>query len=242
MIWMRVLVFAAHKDDESIGMGGTIYKHAQRGDEVSVVFLTTGGASPGTMGLDADPAEVVEVRSKEARDACRVLGVKNIDFLDFKDQFLYLNEQTCSEVGKIIRRHRPDRIYVLHGDSAIDEIDNLDHTNTYKIVNRSVIMVMRAELLELGTEPWNTKEVFAYELPLVPMHAPTSYVDITDVMEKKLEALGKYESQVGWFGFEETVKGFNRWRWHMVWSGSQSKQGPVGYAEAFRAVRIFDIL
>jgi len=239
------LVFAAHKDDETIGMGGTIYKHAQRGDEVSVIILTAGGASPGTLGLEANPKEVIEIRSKEAREACKVLGVKNIEFLTFKDPFLSLNEDTCSEVTKVIRRHKPDRIYTLHGESAIDEHDNLEHTNTHRIVSRSVHMAMRAEYPELGKEPWNTKEAFAYELTnMVPMRRPTSYVDITDVIERKLEAIRKYESQ-GASSLCETVKGFNRWRWTNIWSFSQTSSyqtAEAGYAEAFTAIRMFDIL
>ncbi len=67
---MKVLVFAPHPDDESIGMGGTIYKHTQRGDEVAIAIMTTGNIGS----LEIDPKRLEKTREKEVREACKVLG------------------------------------------------------------------------------------------------------------------------------------------------------------------------
>ena len=69
---MKVLVIAPHPDDESIGCGGTVALHVQRGDTVNVVFLTSG-----ELGLKQFPREKVwKIREAEADAACKVLGVR----------------------------------------------------------------------------------------------------------------------------------------------------------------------
>ena len=220
---MRVMVFAPHPDDESIGMGGTIYKHTQGGDEVYVIFMTDGSGG----GFDIEPEKLVKIREEEAKEACNVLGVSKIEFLRFKDGALFLNYETISRVAKLIRTFKPDRIYIPHGDAVIGE-DNLDHINTYRIVREAIFKTYLPHYAEFGKEAWNVREVYAYET-LTPMRDPTSFVDITDVLHKKLEAISKHKSQIAWADWKESIVAWNRVR------GIISGVGQ--YVEAFKAVR-----
>ena len=81
---MKVLVLAAHPDDEVLGMGGTLCLHAaEQGDEVRVVCVTDGSSSqyPGN-------ADVRAKKNDEAQQAARVLGVEDYVHLDLPDMRL----------------------------------------------------------------------------------------------------------------------------------------------------------
>src|SRR5438093_1072629 len=74
---MNVLVVAPHPDDESIGCGGALCLHAQKGDRVVAVFLTSG-----ELGLKHFPCEKAwQIREREARAAAKILGLAEIFFL-----------------------------------------------------------------------------------------------------------------------------------------------------------------
>ena len=220
---MRVLVFGAHPDDETIGIGGTICKHTQRGDKVSVVVMTDGSA--GSMEIPSQ--ELIELRKKETLVACTILGVANVEFLGFKDEFLFLNEDAFTKAGKIIRSYKPHRVYAHHGEATLSE-DNLDHINTFKIVSRAVFTSKRPFFPQMGKEAWEVKEFYAYEV-LSPIPEPNAFVDITDVMDVKLAAMAKYESQMKWGLWDKTVKSLNNFRAKINQRGE--------YAEAFKVIK-----
>ena len=72
----KLIVFAAHPDDETIGCGGTIKKLSQNGCEVIVVFATTGNT-----GIDQSRSyekNIKSIRLKEANSAAKILGIKKI--------------------------------------------------------------------------------------------------------------------------------------------------------------------
>ena len=221
---MRVLVFGAHQDDESIGMAGTIFKHTRRGDQVKVVFMTDGSGGA----LDADPQELSRTREKEAMNACKVLGVEDLEFFRFKDGFLMYNYDTLVKTGQAIRSFKPDRVYVHHGDAPRGE-DNLDHINTYKLVREAVFKTQYRNYPEFGKETWRTTDLYAYEV-LYPLHEPNAFVDITDVVEVKKNAIRQHRSQMAAQPYwEQTGLALNRWRGLFTGLGE--------YVEAFKAVR-----
>jgi len=221
---MRVLVFAAHQDDESIGMAGTIYKHTQRGDEVKVVFMTDGSGGA----LDVDPKELSRTREKEAIDACKVLGTDDVEFFRFKDGFLFYDYDTLVKTGRVIRSFRPDRVYVQHGEAPRGE-DNLDHINTYSLVREAVFKTQYRNYPEFGKEIWRTSELYAYEV-LYPLPEPNAFVDITDIIEVKKKAMRQHRSQMAAQPYwEQTGLALNRWRGLFTGLGE--------YVEAFKAVK-----
>lgn len=221
---MRVLVFGAHQDDESIGMAGTIFKHTRRGDEVKIVFMTDGSGGA----LDVDPQELSRTREREAMDAGKVLGVNDVEFFRFKDGFLTYNYDTLVRTGQVIRSFRPDRVYVHHGDAPRGE-DNLDHMNTYRLAREAVFKTQYSNYPEFGKEAWRVSELYAYEV-LYPLHEPNAFVDITDVVEVKKKAIREHRSQMAAQPYwEQTGLALNRWRGLFTGLGE--------YVEAFKALR-----
>lgn len=118
----RVLAVGAHPDDIEFGCGATLARWASSGSEVVLLVLTDG--SKGTWELDADIAELVEVRRNEQRDAARTLGAASVEFLDLVDGELEVGRAERAAVCEVIRRVRPDTVvghdpwkrYRLHPD------------------------------------------------------------------------------------------------------------------------------
>jgi len=220
---MRVAVFCAHEDDE-MSAGGTIYKHTQRGDEVVVIYLTDGSGGA----MDIDPKKLSQIRYEEARNACKILGVQKVEFLGFKDGFLFFNDETLKAVARIIRNYKPHRIYTHYPGETLGR-DNLDHTVVGRLVLEAAFKTSYHNYPELGRDVWRTPEIYAYE-SISSLPNPTTYVDVTDVLEIKLKSANEYKSQYTampyWFDSEK-----DRMRRH----GIISRVGE--YAEVFEALR-----
>src|SRR5258706_2559089 len=98
---MNVLVIAPHPDDEVIGCGGALCRHADRGDRVSVVFLTSG-----ELGLKRLPREEAwAIREREATAAAAELGIAALDFWHGPDWVLAEHiEETAARLREALRR------------------------------------------------------------------------------------------------------------------------------------------
>src|SRR3954454_1599171 len=95
---MRVLVFAAHPDDDVLGMGGTIALHALGVDDVRVVCVTDGSSTQ-----YPDDADTRERKSGEAIDAANALGVAEYVHLDLPD--MRLDTLPHVEVNRVVEEH-----------------------------------------------------------------------------------------------------------------------------------------
>jgi LmbE family N-acetylglucosaminyl deacetylase len=98
----KVIVFAPHPDDETLGCGGTIAKKTSEGYEVFVVIITDGRhAFSKVLGINSDPnpEEIKQIRKEEVIKATRILGVPitNLLFLDFEDRTLEKHEKEAEE-------------------------------------------------------------------------------------------------------------------------------------------------
>ena len=109
----RVLVLAAHPDDEVLGMGGTIAVHVDRGDEVRVVVVTDGSSTQ-----YPDDAEIRARKEDEALRAAAELGVTDYVHLDLPD--MRLDTLPHVEVNRVVEEHvrdfAPERVYTPHPD------------------------------------------------------------------------------------------------------------------------------
>src|SRR4051812_6319189 len=108
---MNVLVLAPHPDDEAIGCGGALCLHADKGDRLTVVFLTSG-----ELGLKNLPREEVwKIREDEARAAAKILGVGDLVFLRYPDSKLAAElSRVRASLTPLVERERPELIYLPH--------------------------------------------------------------------------------------------------------------------------------
>jgi LmbE family N-acetylglucosaminyl deacetylase len=157
-----VLVVAAHPDDETIGCGGALARHAAAGDTVTVVVATSGEATGG------GGRDVAAARERECRAACAALGLGAPVFLRLPDGGLAAR---TGDLAAALRR--------LGGAAAVAYVPNLlDPHPDHRAANLALADAgLDAEVL--GTEVWSA----------VPVDA---VLDVTGVWERKDRALRCY--------------------------------------------------
>ena len=186
----KVLVFAAHQDDETIGCGGTIKKWTDNGSEVHICFMTDGatGVEQGT-----DGKEIVATRMSEAERAAEILGIHKLHSLNLPCQKVVNKQQTFHKVIELIRKVKPNLV-ITHGQ----ECKHRDHKRTGAIVEEACWKASENILEELGVRHM-VESVWAFEI-LDPHDNPDTVADITEQYESKIRAMNVYTSQEGILG------------------------------------------
>jgi N-acetylglucosamine malate deacetylase 1 len=215
-----VMVFAPHPDDDVIGCGGSIANHVKNGDEVSIVFMTSGEAGS----LRYSPEELALVREAEAQSAAAVLGVKEVTFLGNPDGFLEYNQENLEWITTALRSTRPDLVYTPHSQDNVP-----DHQATYRLVVESCRRAAGPWFGKCGTDPWQVKTILGYEV-WTPLEIVAHQQDITDYIGTKLEALRIHKTQLEQIPYDEAVKGLNRYRGIMT--------GNCDYCECFEIIKV----
>ncbi|GIV15978.1 MAG: bacillithiol biosynthesis deacetylase BshB1 [Armatimonadota bacterium] len=183
--WQRVLVFAAHPDDEIIGCGGTIARLSAMGKQVFVVTFCAGETSYTTPEMKD---KIAEVRRAEA-DACdRVLDITERVILGKPTQGVVNDRETYQECIRLIRRYRPDVIF-----THWNEDKHRDHRAISTVTDEARWKAYENVLADFG-EPWYTPELYYYEVLELFTH-PSVLIDITDTFPKKQEAMQTQQSQ-----------------------------------------------
>jgi LmbE family N-acetylglucosaminyl deacetylase len=182
---MSVLVFAAHPDDEVLGMGGTIAVHARQGDAVRVVCVTDGSSSqyPGD-------TETRERKNAEAKRAAEILGVADYVHLDLPDMRLdtVAHVDLNRVVEEQVRELAPSVVYTAHPDL------NQDHRALFDSVSVAVRPVPGQAVRRVLTyAPTSSTE---WTPAGANWFVPTWYVDITDTLERKLEAFRCFATEL----------------------------------------------
>jgi len=213
-----IVVFAAHPDDDVIGCGGSLAKHAS-GHSTTVVFLTSGDAGNMTI----PKKELGEIRETEAKAAASVLGVSDVVFLRNPDGFLECNRENVVKIANIIRDKKPACVYT---HSAVDF--HPDHRAAFELTTRASLAAGSFGFQELTGNPWAPRAVLSFEV-MTPLQEPNYFEDISDYMAIKLEALRLHASQkalrcVDW------VEGLNKYRGLPMGIGE--------YVEAFEIKRL----
>src|SRR5437660_11687914 len=102
------MVVSAHPDDPEFGAGGAVAKLAKDGAKVTYVIVTDG--SQGGEDPKQKDSELIAIREKEQRAAAKVLGVKKVEFLGYKDGHLAPNLKLRQDIVRMIRKHKPDLV------------------------------------------------------------------------------------------------------------------------------------
>ena len=216
----RILVFSPHFDDESIACGGTIARHAREGDDITIVFMTSGN-SGNISHPDISQTEYGQIRKAEAAQALRVLGVtKPFECLELEEGFMRFTPELEKQLITMIRCVQPNIIYAPH-----DQDDHNDHIVTHKAVVQAAYRAKWLSFPHLGTPPHIVSELRFYEV-WTPLQRPNFYMDISSTVETKKEAIKCYHSQLIEINYHDASLGLNRYRGIM--------KADVDYAEAFR--------
>lgn len=206
-----VVVIAAHPDDEALGCGGTLALLASEGRPVHVLLLADGENSRGPDGGHRVETDRVTARSASARSASKIMGCSSVEQMALPDNRLdglELLDVVCY-VEAFIQRHRPMTV-LTHCAGDV----NVDH----RVVHDAVMVACRPQ----PGHP--VKELLFFEVPsstewgpagTTTPFSPNWFVDISSTLEKKLEALHAYESELRDFPHPRSmtaVKALAQWR------------------------------
>jgi LmbE family N-acetylglucosaminyl deacetylase len=185
---VRVIMFGAHPDDCEINAGGTAATFARMGHKVKFVSLTNGNKGHHLM----QPAELVARRAKEMQEVARILGIE-YEYIDNNDGELMPTVENRKRVIQLICDWKAD-IVITHRSNDYHP----DHRNTSIIVQDAAYMV-GVPLMAPESEPLRKAPVFLYMADRFRKPAPFSpdiVVDVTAVIQQKLDAICANESQV----------------------------------------------
>lgn len=218
-----ILAIGAHPDDVELGAGGTIYKHYKEGDIVHVLIMSRGERGVPNDKLREDEKALEEggkaetkgkMREVETRKALAILGIadENIEVLGYPDIGVHCKRELIEKIQSEIARLEPDIVYTHYFEEQ-----HTDHVST-------CLAILHATR--------RTKTIVLYESPSTrPSFSPVYFVDISDCIEKKIEALKEHKSQAGKeYMDEEVIRAKARFR------GFQARSGK--YAEAFVIYRM----
>jgi LmbE family N-acetylglucosaminyl deacetylase len=186
--WKRVLVLGAHIDDETIGPGGTIAALSEQGSHITVVTFTGGDTDTGYTKPEMK-GQIGQIRRDEARKIDQILGIHQRIFLGYPLQDVPNNVDAYQECVRIIRQVRPDVIF-----THWEEDKHRDHRAIAVLTDEARWKAAGNIQTDLGT-PWYTPELLFYEIMELFPH-PSILVDITDTLDRKLEAMKATTSQL----------------------------------------------
>jgi len=185
---MKILVIAAHFDDEVYGCGGTISKLVREGHKVYVCILTDSCSSQYTDRAN----EMIAQKKEECQIVNNILGIEKTYTFDFPDMQLDTipHVELNQAIEQCIRDIKPTIVYTHHGGDV-----NKDHRLGFE----STMVAVRP------MEGSSVKRILCYEVPSSTEWAPPSsnnvfspnvFVDIEDVIDKKIDAIKAYNSEL----------------------------------------------
>jgi LmbE family N-acetylglucosaminyl deacetylase len=204
----KTLVLSPHPDDESLACGGTLKLITSDGGHIDVLYMTSGenGFFPHVKPSAAERQQLASRRQAEAREACRILGVRKVAFLPGSDGMLHLQPELAEPVRAALIAHQYRSVFCpwpFDGHS--------DHAATYSILH-TALTLFRGEV-----------EVWLYEV-WSPMPA-NRFICIDATMDTKMEAFKAHASQASQLNYADAFSGLARYRSLFC--------PPARYAEAF---------
>jgi LmbE family N-acetylglucosaminyl deacetylase len=232
--FQRALVVFAHPDDAEFTCGGTIARWTTDGTEVAYVCVTDGSA--GWNGPDLAREEIARIREEELRESAATLGVDTVVFLGYQDGSLEPNLELRRALTREVRRFRPD-VVLAPDPSALWSSDRtyINHPD-HRAVGEAMLAVVAVdsptrpqfpELLDEGLEPHKVTRLW-----LPTFDGADTFVDISDTIDLKIEALHRHKSQMENMGMGDVDQRIREW------AADVGKKHEVKYAEAFRTFEL----
>lgn len=224
---MNILAFGAHPDDIEFLCAGTLMKYRQLGHTIYIALTTSGNTGSNDI---ASKDEIAFIRENEQLEAAKFYDAQ-VRFLRFDDEGLQDTPETRRAVLTAIRWANPD---VILTNPPWDP--STDHGMTGRLVTQVLLSVggkqHPADLPPIEKIP----QVFFWDIPGGIGFKPEVYVDISDMMEKKIDAIACHKSQYAWMkafmedDFRDYAKTLARYR---------GFQRGVDYAEGFVAHKMY---
>ena len=222
---MKILVVAAHPDDELLGCGGTIATLGAA-HETHIAILGEGVTSRFDSRSDSDAAALEKLKS-DARSVGSLLGARSVDFAGLPDNRfddLPLLE-IVKHVERLVDRLRPEVIYTHHPGDL-----NIDHGLTFRAVMTATRPVAECPVKEIYAFEVASSTEWAFQR-IEPAFKPNVFVNIADTIEIKVEGMAQYETEGRSFPHPRSAEALRAQARH--WGSVVGLE----YAEAFELIR-----
>jgi len=222
-----ILVVAAHPDDEVLGCGGTIARHAEAGDQVQVLIVAEGATSRQQQRDRSQVCDELSALARASQQAGLILGAQGVELLDMPDNRLDSLDRLdlIQKIEERIKRHQPQVVYLHHvGDLNVDHrrVHEAVVTACRPIPSQSVRRLLSFEVV--SSSEWQPPGS-------APPFQPNWFVDISAQWTRKREALLAYVSEMRPWPHARSIAALE----HLArWRGSQVG---VEAAEAFCLLR-----
>ena len=220
----KIVVISAHPDDEILGAGGTLLKHSANGDELYWIIITKISVKIGYS------ENIVKRRNEEIKLIKKEVGFVDVYNLNFNASELSssnLND-IISNVSKIFKKINPEVIYCVNRSDA-----HSDHRITFDAVMACTKSFRYPSIKKVLLYECISETEFAPAIP-EKFFQPNYFVDISNFIEKKIELMNIYESEVSDHPFprsSENIRSLSIFRGASV---------GVRNAEAFQLIKFID--
>ena len=211
------------------GAAGTLAHWADQGAEITLCIGTDGSTGTQDRALAGDRLKTL--RRDETQRAADIVGIKELVWLDLRDGYVEYTLDLRRDVARVFRRYRPHRFMVMDPTPTIDEFIN--HPDHRALGQASLDTSMTA-----GTTPGHFPELLDEDLPpwrglrevwIAGPGGGARVVDISDTIDRKIDALMCHQSQVG--ENAEEIAGFVR-----RYTAEAGKASGYDHAESFRVL------
>lgn len=217
----KILVVSAHPDDETLGAGGTLLRHIEQGDEVYWLIITNIFEDQGFS------KERIKKRQKEISEVAGTYGFRKTVKLDFPTMSLSSAtlEELIPDVSNVFQDIRPEIIYTMNRSDA-----HSDHRVIFDAVMACTKSFRYPFIHEVLMYECISETEFAPALP-EKVFQPNCFVDISDVMEKKIEIMNIYNSEMGEHPFPRSERNIR------ALATFRGATAGMEYAEAFQILK-----
>lgn len=229
----RAMVIMAHPDDIEFSCAGTIARWVKEGAQVSYVLVTSGDV--GIADLSISREDAMTIREAEQRAAADVIGVKEVIFFREPDGMVENTMALRKRLVREIRRFKPEAVIVTDPTLLWAGDGYINHPDHRAVGAAAVDAIFPAagqphlfqELRAEGLEAHKVRKVYAMNWG--EGGKETVFVNVTDMIDLKIEALKKHESQLKEWDPTEMIK---------QWSAEAAKGKEMTYAESYRVVTL----
>lgn len=227
----RAMSIHAHPDDQEFSVAGTLAKWAKAGCEIISVVITSGDSGSNDPSKGAEyKSELAKLREGEQTAANKIIGVKETIFMRQPDGELEPTIALRKELTRLIRHHKPDVVLTGNPEAWFygnEYINHPDHRAAAQAACEAVFpsagsRLIFADLLTEGFEPHEVKRLYVHGT-----EKPDTWVDISETIEIKVEALQQHASQIP---VDEVGK------WMRDWAKEDAKDKEYEYAESYRVM------
>ncbi len=192
----NILVIAVHPDDETLGCGGTILKHKAAGDAVQWLIVTS---IQEQYGFDIDAVEARRRKLEAVSSMYAFDGVYDLDFPTMQLDTIPLS-RLIGSISDVFRQVEPNIVYLpfksdVHTDHQVAFKAAYSCTKTFRYSSITKIVMMET-LSETEFAPGTKEDSFI----------PNMFVDITDFIDRKIEIMNHYKSEMGTHPFPRSER------------------------------------